>query len=78
MTRAVSLPGERTTDLLIAGALLVVVVAQSLWTLDAVGISWDEPKYFAAARAIVDWCGDLGEPGTLSAERVDEVFGFRA
>jgi hypothetical protein len=71
-------PGVRTPDLLIAGALLVVVVAQSLWTLDAVGISWDEPKYFAAARAIVDWCGDLGEPGTLSAERVDEVFGFRA
>jgi hypothetical protein len=68
----------RTTDLLIAAAILLLTVVQSLWTLDAVGISWDEPKYFTAAKNIVEWCSDLGSPGTLSAERVDDVFGFRA
>jgi hypothetical protein len=78
MTRDLPHPRERTTDLVIAGAILLVVVAQSVWTLDAIGISWDEPKYFAAAKDIVEWCGDLGEPGSLSAERVGEVFGFRA
>lgn len=69
---------RRTVDLLIAFAIFTLVVVQSHWTLSSIGISWDEPKYFAAARGMVEWCSELGSSDAMSAERLDEVFGFRA
>ena len=77
MTRSLLNPEGRSLDLLIAVALFLLVVWQSIWTLDAIGISWDEPKYFATAKAIVEWSSDLGSPAAWSTDRIDEVVGFR-
>lgn len=78
MSHAQARRAGRPTDLLIAAAIFFLVVVQSLWTIDAIGISWDEPKYFASAKAMVEWCAELGTSDTLSVARVDDVFGFRA
>ena len=62
-------------DYLIAVLIFAAVVVQGFWTMHQVGISWDEPYYFAESKRYLEWFLSLGRD-SFSADALERTFGF--
>lgn len=70
-----SRPPRKYTDLAISLLLLALVLAESSISLRKIGISWDEPGYFRAAKEYTAWARHLNRD-SFSGPVLEETFGF--
>lgn len=67
----------RALDYSIAAAIIFLTLVQGPYTIDRVGISWDEPFYFQTSKQYTRWASDLGRPQAFAADTLDAAFGLK-
>lgn len=70
-----SRPARKYVDLAASLVILTLVLAESSISLRKIGISWDEPGYYRAAKQYAVWARQLDRE-SFSGPVLEETFGF--
>ena len=67
----------KRVDWIVAIFLFLVVVLQGLHTIDAVGVSWDEPNYYDITKQYLNWAARIGDGDSFDPQTLEKTFGLK-